>query len=252
MTSIEVRGLVKRYRGTAVPAVDDVSFDVREGELFSLLGPNGAGKTTVLSILTTILAPTAGTVRVAGLDLARERSAVRGVIGVVFQQPALDMNLTGEENLRLHAVLYGLYPWRPSHRLMPAPYRRQVEELSALVGAGDAMGRAVRTLSGGTRRKLEMARALMHRPRLLFLDEPTAGLDPETRRGLWSHLRRICDGQATTVFLTTHLLQEAEAADTVCIMAAGRVIATGAPAAVKARAAEATLEDAFLRLVSPA
>src|ERR1035438_6888416 len=182
MNAIEVTHLVKRYRAAPGNAVDDISFDVPEGQLFCLLGPNGAGKTTTVSILTTTLAPTSGQVRIAGRDLATEQARVRRELGIVFQQPSLDLNLTAEENIRLHAVLYGLYPWRPLYRLMPAGYRSQVQEVAGVLDLSDILGQRARALSGGLRRRLEIVRALMHRPVVLFLDEPTAGLDPESRR----------------------------------------------------------------------
>jgi ABC-2 type transport system ATP-binding protein len=241
VNGIEVRELVKRYRGAAGNAVDGVSFDVAAGAFFCLLGPNGAGKTTTVSILTTTLTPTSGSVRIAGHDVRTAQTAVRRTLGVVFQQPSLDLNLTAEENIRLHAVLYGLYPWRPMHRMMPADYRRQVAELAGILGISDALGSRAAALSGGTRRKLELVRALMHRPGVLFLDEPTAGLDPESRRSLWAYLRRIRDRHGTTVFLTTHYLEEAETADTVSVMIGGRIVESGRPADVKRRHAAAEL-----------
>jgi ABC-2 type transport system ATP-binding protein len=246
---IRVDHLVKRYRSADRNAVDGISFDVAQGQLFCLLGPNGAGKTTTLSVLTTTLAPTSGRVRIAGLDLATEQTRVRRQIGVVFQQPSLDLNLTAEENIRLHAVLYGLCPWRPCYRLMPAGYRSQVQDLSDVLNIADLLRRRVRALSGGQRRRLEIVRALLHRPPVLFLDEPTAGLDPESRRSLWAYLEQARARLRTTVFLTTHYLQEAESADSVCVLASGRIIEHGSPAEVKARQRAATLEDAYLRLV---
>ena len=235
MTAVEVAHLVKRYRAAHSNAVDDISFDVPEGQLFCLLGPNGAGKTTTVSILTTTLAPTSGRVRIVGRNLATEQAGVRREIGIVFQQPSLDLNLTAEENIRLHAVLYGLYPWRPRYRLMPARYREQVQELAGVLGLSDLLGQRARALSGGLRRRLEIVRALLHRPQVLFLDEPTAGLDPESRRSLWAYLRQARASWGTTVFLTTHYLEEAEAADAVCVLAKGRIIERGSPAEVKAR-----------------
>jgi ABC-2 type transport system ATP-binding protein len=235
VTAVEVEHLVKRYRAARHNSVDDVSFAVPEGQLFCLLGPNGAGKTTTVSVLTTTLAPTSGTVRVAGWDLATQQARIRSQVGIVFQQPSLDLNLTAEENIRLHAVLYGLYPWRPLHRLMPSGYRRQVRELAGVLGLDDILGMRARALSGGLRRRLEIVRALLHRPRVLFLDEPTAGLDPESRRGLWAYLQQARAGLGTTVFLTTHYLAEAEAADAVCVLAGGKIIERGTPAEVKAR-----------------
>ena len=233
--AIEVRHLVKRYRKAATNAVDQVSFDVPDGALFCLLGPNGAGKTTTVAMLTTTLTPTGGQVRIAGRDLATEKAQVRRELGIVFQQPSLDLNLTAEENIRMHAVLYGLYPWRPRYRMMPAGYRRQVTELADVLGIGGVLDRRARVLSGGMRRKLEIVRALLHRPRVLFLDEPTTGLDPESRRGLWNYLQQIRETYGTTIFLTTHYLQEAESAESVCVLFAGRIIERGSPAEVKAR-----------------
>jgi ABC-2 type transport system ATP-binding protein len=233
--AIEVRHLVKRYRAATTNAVDDVSFDVPAGTWFCLLGPNGAGKTTTVSILTTTLIASSGDVRIAGLDLASQQAMVRRRLGIVFQQQSLDLNLTAEENVRLHAVLYGLAPWRPTYRMMPATYRSQVQDLAGVLGIVDALGRPTRTLSGGTRRKLEIVRALMHQPSVLFLDEPTTGLDAESRRGLWAYVHAIRDRFGTTVFLTTHYLEEAEAADHLCVMMGGRIVERGAPGDLKAR-----------------
>jgi ABC-2 type transport system ATP-binding protein len=226
---VEVADLVKQYRKSATRAVDGVGFEVHRGEFFALLGPNGAGKTTTISILTTTLLPTSGTVRVVGHDVVTEAAAVRERVGIIFQQPSLDLNLTGEQNVRLHAILYGVAPYRASYREMPKSYRVAVSELSALLGLGDEVFRPVRTLSGGMKRKLEILRSLLHRPEVLFLDEPTAGLDPASRRDLWSYLRTVQEQSGTTVFLTTHYLEEAEDADRVCVIAGGRVQATGSP-----------------------
>ena len=249
---ITVEHLVKRYRSAPKNAVDGISFDVAEGELFCLLGPNGAGKTTTVAMLTTTLAPTSGRIQVAGQDLAGGAARVRREIGVVFQQPSLDLNLTAEENVRLHAVLYGLYPWRPCYRLMPSGYRNQVRDLADVLDISDLLGQRARTLSGGLRRRLEIVRALMHRPRVLFLDEPTTGLDPESRRALWSYLGQARAALRTTVFLTTHYLEEAEAADSICVLASGRIIERGSPGEVKARQRALTLEDAYLRVTGGA
>jgi ABC-2 type transport system ATP-binding protein len=248
--AIEVDRLVKRYHAAPGNAVDGISFTVPAGQLFCLLGPNGAGKTTTVSVLTTTLAPTAGRARIAGLDLARDQALVRRELGVVFQQPSLDLNLTAEENIRLHAVMYGLYPWRPTYRTMPAAYRRQVQEMAAVLGLSGLLRHRARALSGGLRRRLEIVRALMHRPRVLFLDEPTTGLDPESRRALWAYLAQTRAELGTTVFLTTHYLEEAEAADGVCVLAAGQIIERGTPAQLKERQAAATLEEAYLRLIA--
>lgn len=247
---IEVRDLVKRYRGAPGNALDGVCFEVSAGALFCLLGPNAAGKTTTASILTTTRAPTSGRAVIAGLDVVRDQAQVRREVGIVFQQPSLDANLTAEENIRLHAVLYGCYPWRPAWRLMPAAYRRQVTELAQTLDLAGSLRRPVRALSGGTRRKLEIIRALLPRPRVLFLDEPTAGLDPQTRRGLWAYLGKARAELGTTVFLTTHYLEEAEPADAICVLAGGRVIASGTPAEIRSlHTGAASLEDAYLRLL---
>src|ERR1700736_1759691 len=220
----EVENLVNRYRKGKTNAVDGISFTIRKGEFFAFLGPNGAGKTTTISILTTTLIPTSGQVRIAGYDVVTQASAVRARVGIIFQNPSLDMNLTGEENVRFHAVLYGVHPYRPQFRLMPAAYREHVHELAALLNIEADVFRPIKMLSGGTRRKLEIIRSLMHRPAVLFLDEPTRGLDANGRRNLWEYLRGV-QAAGTTVFLTTHYLEEAEGADSVCIINKGRIVA---------------------------
>ena len=231
---IQVTDLVKRYKKAQRNAVDGISFDVRAGEFFALLGPNGAGKTTTISILTTTLSPTSGTATIDGQDIVTEASAVRRKVGIIFQRPSLDKNLTGEENVRFHAVLYGVYPYAPSYRLMPDAYRSQVAELAAIVGLGDEVFEPVRTYSGGMSRKLEIVRSLIHRPKVLFLDEPTSGLDAPARRSLWTYLDRVRREANTTILLTTHYLEEAEQADRICIIDHGRVVSHGTPAATKA------------------
>src|SRR2546425_9947681 len=184
---IRVEDLVKRYKKAETNAVDGISFQVKAGEFFVLLGPNGAGKTTTISILTTTLSPTSGGATMAGSDRVREASAVRRKVGIIFQRPSLDQNLTAEENVRFHALLYGLYPYAPTYPLMQRAYRKQVEELAELLGIASDIHKPIRMFSGGMRRKLEIMRSLLHRPRVLFLDEPTAGLDVPTRRTLWEH-----------------------------------------------------------------
>ena len=231
---IEVVDLVKRYRKATRNAVDGISFEVGQGEFFSLLGPNGAGKTTTISILTTTLLPSSGAATIAGHDLVKDASAVRRLVGIIFQRPSLEQNLTGEENVRLHAILYGIHPYAPAFRLMEAGYRRRVNELAELLGIGKEVFDPVRTYSGGMRRKLEIVRSLMHDPKVLFLDEPTAGLDPPSRRTLWSYLDTVRREQSTTIFLTTHYIEEAEQADKVCFIAGGKVVASGTPSELKA------------------
>jgi ABC-2 type transport system ATP-binding protein len=215
---------------------------VEAGEFFALLGPNGAGKTTTISILTTTLAPTSGEVRICGFDLRREAASVRRKVGIIFQNPSLDMNLSGEENVRMHAILYGLYPYRPSFRLMAAEYRRQVHELAAIVGMDKDLHQPVKKLSGGMQRKLEIIRGLMHRPSVLFLDEPTRGLDVETRRSLWAYLRDVREEYKVTIVLTSHNLEEAEQADRICILNHGKIVAMGSPGEVRSQPAEDYLE----------
>jgi ABC-2 type transport system ATP-binding protein len=224
---LDVNDLVKRYRGGDRNAVDGVSFSADSGEFFALLGPNGAGKTTTISILTTTLSPTSGTIRVGGFDVQRDPAAARALMGIIFQNPSLDMNLSGEENIRLHAILYGLYSYRPSYRLMPPEYRRHISDVAGVLSMEPALFQPVRKLSGGMRRKLEIVRSLMHRPRILFLDEPTGGLDPASRRSLWAYLSDIRRGYDTTIILTTHYLEEAEAADRILILDRGRVAVKG-------------------------
>ena len=231
---IQVVDLVKRYRKASRNAVDGISFEVGAGEFFALLGPNGAGKTTTISILTTTLLPSSGKATIAGLDLVSQASAVRRLVGIIFQRPSLDQNLTGEENVRLHAILYGIHPYAPAFRLMEAGYRQRVGELAELLGIGKEVFDPVRTYSGGMRRKLEIVRSLMHDPKVLFLDEPTAGLDPPSRRTLWSYLDTVRREQATTIFLTTHYIEEAEQADKVCFIDGGKVVASGTPGELKA------------------
>lgn len=231
---IRVEDLVKRYRKAKQNAVDGISFEVAAGEFFALLGPNGAGKTTTISILTTTLTPTSGRATIGGRDIVVEASAVRREVGIIFQRPSLDLNLTAEENVRFHAVLYGLHAYAPAYRLMPDGYRDQVQGLAALLGIEREIFAPVRTYSGGMRRKLEIVRSLMHRPKVLFLDEPTAGLDAPTRRTLWDHLATVRRDSGTTIFLTTHYLEEAEQADQICVIDHGHVVARGSPASLKA------------------
>jgi ABC-2 type transport system ATP-binding protein len=235
---IEVRGLVKRYRDSDRPAVDSLDMTVRGGEFVALLGPNGAGKTTTLSILTTSLNKTAGEVRVAGYDLDTHAKEIRARIGIIFQSPSLDLRLTAEENLRFHASLYGIYGYRPTFRLMPRAYRDQVLTLARLLGIEGDLCHRVEKFSGGMRRKLEIVRSLMHHPKVLFLDEPTQGLDPVSRQSLWSYLRQVQKEEGTTVFLTTHYIEEAEGADRVFIVAKGRLLTEGTPETLKVQIAD--------------
>lgn len=244
---IEVKDLVKRYKKATINALNGVSFYVEEGAFFSLLGPNGAGKTTAISILTTLLSKTSGVATICGFDVEREPEKVRQEIGVIFQNPSLDVNLTAEENIRFHSNLYNLYPYRPSFSLMGKDYQKTVLELAKVVGLNKDVFRPVKTLSGGMKRKLEIIRSLMHQPKVLFLDEPTTGLDPVSRKNLWVYLREIRKKKKVTIFLTTHYLEEAEGSDYVCIIDNGQVVAKGTPEEIKKGGK--SLEDAYIDII---
>jgi ABC-2 type transport system ATP-binding protein len=226
---IAVRNLAKRYKGSEKNAVDNISFSVGEGEFFAFLGPNGAGKTTTISILTTTLSKSSGELRIAGFDVDTQARQVREEIGIIFQQPSLDQNLSAEENIRFHACLYGMCAYRPAFKLMPSAYRKKVLELADMVGLGDVLGKPVKKLSGGMQRKLEIIRSLIHTPRVLFLDEPTQGLDAVSRRGLWDYINTVRRQYGTTVFLTTHYIDEAENTDKVCVINHGKIVFMGTP-----------------------
>ncbi|HRN49695.1 MAG TPA: ATP-binding cassette domain-containing protein [Anaerolineales bacterium] len=221
--AIEANGLSRSYAD--LRAVDGLSLTVNAGELFALLGPNGGGKTTTLGMLTTMLRPSAGTAHVAGHDVSTQPHEVRSRIGVVFQGPSLDEQLTARENLDFHARIYN----------MPrALFQQRADELLALVELAERQHEAVRTFSGGMRRRLELARALLHQPQVLFLDEPTVGLDPQTRRAIWDYLHTLRQQSGVTIFLTTHYLEEAEGCDRVAILDGGTLAALDTPAALKA------------------
>ena len=221
--AIEVEALVKAY-GEA-EAVRGVSFTVARGEVFGFLGPNGAGKSTTINMLCTLTRPTSGGARVSGFDVVRERDAVRRHIGLVFQDPTLDGYLTAEQNLRLHAELYGIDPG-----VIPERMRQMLE----MVDLWDRRDQQVQTYSGGMRRRLEIARGLMHSPRVLFLDEPTIGLDPQTRSSIWRYIRALQEAEGTTIFMTTHYMDEAEFCDRIAIMDRGEIVVLDTPEALKA------------------
>ena len=233
MIIIEVKNLVKQYKGAKTPSVDHISFTVNEGEFFAFLGPNGAGKTTTISILTTTLSKTSGEVKISGFDVEKEAQKVREKIGIIFQKPSLDQQLTAEENIRFHACLYGMCGYRPTFRLMPKEYRNRVMDLAEIVGLKDALFKPIKTLSGGMQRKLEIIRSLIHTPNVLFLDEPTQGLDAVSRRGLWEYINDVRQKHGTTVFLTTHYIDEAEDVDKVCIINQGKIAACSPPNVIK-------------------
>ena len=220
---MEVRGVVKRYG--AVEALRGIDLTVNTGEMFALLGPNGAGKTTLFSILATLRAPTEGGARVLSHDVVAERDAVRRAMGIVFQEPAIEQRLSGRDNLLLMGLLYGL----PT-----AAARRRADEILGQLGLAEAADRPAKTLSGGQRRKLELARALVTDPKILFLDEATLGLDVDARRGFWGHVRGLA-AAGCTVFFTTHYMEEAEVADRIALIDQGRIVALDTPRALKAR-----------------
>src|SRR6476646_8582359 len=222
--AISVRDLVKNFG--EVRAVRGVSFEVAMGEVFGFLGPNGAGKTTTINMLCTLAKPTSGTAEVAGHDVVTERDQVRRNIGLVFQDPTLDSYLTAEQNLRLHAELYGV-----QSDLVPA----RMEQVLRMVALWERRGSPVSTFSGGMRRRLEIARGLMHSPRVLFLDEPTIGLDPQTRRSIWEYIRELKEREEITIFMTTHYMDEAEWCDRIAIMDHGQIVALESPEALKAQ-----------------
>lgn len=221
--AVHVRGLVKRFGSFA--AVDGIDLDVAPGETFGFLGPNGAGKSTTIGILCTLALPTEGTARVAGHDVVTERDEVRRHIGLVFQDTTLDQYLTAERNLRFHAELYGVPRDLLDDRL------RQVLEM---VGLWERRGSKVQNFSGGMKRRLEIARGLLHSPRVLFLDEPTVGLDPQTRLSIWGYIDELRQTENITIFLTTHYMDEAENCDRIAIVDAGKVIALDTPTGLKA------------------
>jgi len=220
---IETFNLTKEFNGLV--AVKNVSLKIEEGEIFGLLGPNGAGKTTFISMLCTLLKPTSGTAKVNGYDIIKEQSQVRKSIGIVFQEPSLDNRLTGRENLEMHA---GLYSVPKSER------KKRIEEVLELVALSDRADELVRTYSGGMKRRLEIARGLIHYPKVLFLDEPTLGLDPQTREHIWEYIKKLAEREHITILLTTHYMEEADAlCDRVAIMDRGEIKVLDTPEALK-------------------
>ena len=220
---IRVRDLVKRYG--EIEAVRGIDLDVRPGEIFGFLGPNGAGKSTTISILCTLVRPTAGTAEVAGFDVMRDAGAVRSRIGLVFQDPSLDGQLTARENLEFHAFLYGL---------PPALRKERIDSALAMVELTERQRSMVLQFSGGMKRRLEIARGILHYPQVLFLDEPTLGLDPQTRNHIWDYILQLRKREGITIFMTTHYMDEAEFCDRIAIIDVGRIVAQGTPAELKA------------------
>jgi ABC-2 type transport system ATP-binding protein len=221
--AVAVHGLTKRY--DKVEAVKGIDFEVAPGEVFGFLGPNGAGKSTTINMLCTLVTPTSGTAKVAGYDVVTERDQVRRNIGLVFQDPTLDGYLTAEQNLRFHAELYG----------MPRQvFRERMRQVLDMVGLWDRRDAKVMTFSGGMKRRLEIARGLLHSPRVLFLDEPTVGLDPQTRAAIWGYIEKLRHAEDITIFMTTHYMEEAEYCDRIAIIDHGRIVVIDSPEALKA------------------
>ncbi len=237
--TISVKNLVKEYG--QIKAVSDISFDVPQGSIFAFLGPNGAGKTTTIKMLTTLVHPTSGRISVAGFDPAKDANSVRRSFGIVFQDPSLDDELTAYENMFLHAGLYGVPRSETPGR---------IEELLNFVELWDRRKSLVKTFSGGMKRRLEIARGLLHTPAILFLDEPTVGLDPQTRNHIWEYLKKLNQERGLTIFFTTHYMDEVErTADHVVLIDHGKIIGNGTVGEIKSQAGGAeTLEDAFIKL----
>jgi ABC-2 type transport system ATP-binding protein len=235
---IEVKGLTKKY-GEHL-AVNDVNFTVNDGEVFAFLGPNGAGKTTTVKMLTTLLHPTAGTIRLDNIDPVVDPELARRQFGIVFQDPSLDDDLTAWENMDLHGVLYDV---------PDAARKKGCEDLLKFVDLWERKDSLVKEFSGGMKRRLEIARGLLHEPKILFLDEPTTGLDPQTRNLMWDRLDNLNKTKGMTIFLTTHYMEEADRmAQRIAIMDEGRIVATGSPSELKQQTGTEFLEDAFLAL----
>ncbi len=235
---IEVKALTKQYGDFT--AVDGISFSVATGSIFAFLGPNGAGKTTTIKMLTTLLSPTSGTIHLNGYDSRKEQNEIRRSFGIVFQDPSLDDELTAKENMELHGVLYNV-----EKKLRTA----RIEELLTFVELWDRKDDVVKHFSGGMKRRLEIARGLLHHPKILFLDEPTLGLDPQTRNHIWSYIQDLNKKENITIFFTTHYMEEADrTASHIAIIDHGKIITEGSPSALKQRANTDSLETAFISL----
>jgi len=238
MNIIETKNLTKKFGN--ITAVDNVSFKVEKGGIFAFLGPNGAGKSTTIKILTTLLSPTSGEIMVDGRNPIKEQDAVRASFGIVFQDPSLDDELTAWENMEFHGVLYGV----------PKNVRRKrITEMLEFVELSDRKDDFVKNFSGGMKRRLEIARGLLHHPKILFLDEPTLGLDPQTRNHIWKFIQDLNKEEGMTIFFTTHYMEEADrVANTIAIIDHGKIVAQGSSAELKLKTNTNSLEEAFLAL----
>lgn len=235
---INIKNLTKKFKDFT--AVDAISFSVQRGEIFAFLGPNGAGKSTTIKMLTTLLHPTSGEISLDGHDPVSEPDIVRRAIGIVFQDPSLDDDLTAEENLYLHAMLYGV----------PAKERKaKIDQMFELVDLADRKKNFVKEFSGGMKRRLEIARALIHKPKVLFLDEPTLGLDPQTRNHIWNYINELNKQNGMTIFFTTHYMEEASRnARRLAVIDNGKIVAMGSPEEIMTKTGKDNLEDAFIEL----
>ena len=235
---IKVKDLIKKFNGFT--AVDKISFDVNKGEIFAFLGPNGAGKTTIIKILTTLLSPTSGQISLNGYDVLTQPDKVRRSFGIVFQDQSLDEELTVLENMEFHGVLYSV----------PKKIRKErIEELLNIVELWDRRREYVKKFSGGMKRRLEIARGLLHHPKVLFLDEPTLGLDPQTRKHIWSYIVNLNKKEGITIFFTTHYIEEAgKIAERIAVINQGKIIIQGTPKELMKETGTTLLEDAFIKL----
>jgi len=240
--AIEINQLIKKFNDFT--AVDSISLKVTRSEVFSFLGPNGAGKTTTIKMLTTLLQPTSGKILINGFDPATEQDNVRKSFGIVFQDPSLDDELTAYENIDFHGVLYDI----------PAELRKKrIHELLTIVELWDKRNLLVKTFSGGMKRRLEIARGLLHHPKIFFLDEPTLGLDPQTRNQIWNYIQNLNKTEGITIFFTTHYMEEAEKiANRIAVIDHGKIIATGTADELKNKTKTKSLEEAFLSLTGHA
>jgi ABC-2 type transport system ATP-binding protein len=239
---IEIKNLVKKFGDFT--AVDDVTFDVKKGEIFAFLGPNGAGKTTTIKMLTTLANPTSGKILINGFDPTKQTEKARESFGIVFQDPSLDDDLTAYENLDMHGMLY---------KVERKDRKERIEKMLNFVELWDRRDDLVKHFSGGMKRRLEIARGFIHKPKILFLDEPTIGLDPQTRNHIWTYLKKINKEEGITVFLTTHYMEEADkVSDRIAIIDHGKIIAQGTSEELKEKTKKDSLEEAFLELTGSA